>query len=109
MILDSEQSKNIVDRLRRELHPLKIILFGFQTRGNATSQESDVDLCVVVPDDAEHSYKKAVRAYNKSLRGLRIPKDIIVRHQSKFEEISHWLNSLEGEISRTGSPLYSVT
>lgn len=108
MILDPEQSKNIVDRLRRELNPLKIILFGSQSRGNATSQESDVDLCVVVPDDTEHSYKKAVRAY-KSLRGLRIPKDIIVRHQSKFEERSHWLNSLEGEISRTGSLLYSAT
>ena len=106
MILDQEQSKNIVERLKNELNPLKIFLFGSQAQGGASSETSDVDLCVIVPDDGEQSYRKTVRAY-KSLRDLKIPKDIVVRHQSQFEERSHWLNSLENEISRTGSLIYT--
>ena len=41
MILDSEQSKNIVDRLRRELNPLKIILFGSQSARSLRGKTDD--------------------------------------------------------------------
>jgi|GEM_PF-3715831 len=43
MILESEQAKNIVERLKAELNPLKIYLFGSQAAGRATQQTSDVD------------------------------------------------------------------
>jgi predicted nucleotidyltransferase len=106
MILESEQASSIVARLKAELNPLKIYLFGSQASGRASQQTSDVDLCIIVSDDSEPAFKKAVRAY-KSLRGLRIPKDILVRYQSQFEERARWVNSLEREVSETGTLIYA--
>lgn len=106
MILTPSQSKSIVDRLRTELNPIKIYLFGSQATGRATEDASDIDLCIVVQDDGEHPIKKAVRAY-RSLRGLGVPKDILVRSQSQFEERAHWINSLEKEVVETGKLLYA--
>ncbi len=82
MILRAEQSEEIVRRLKDELSPEEIYLFGSQAKGTAVEGRSDVDLCVVVADDGESSHRKAVRAY-RSLRGLGLPKDIIVRHPTK--------------------------
>jgi predicted nucleotidyltransferase len=106
MILKPEQSQKIVERLRRELDPVSIYLFGSQATERATEEDSDVDLCVVVPDDEEHTFKKASRAY-RSLRDLQLPKDIIVCHKSRFEKRSTWLNSLERHIAECGTILFS--
>jgi predicted nucleotidyltransferase len=94
----------IVERLRNELDPLKNYLFGSQASGTASEEDSDIDICIVVPDDSEHAFKKSVRAY-KSLRDLKLPKDILVRHKSRFEERATWLNSLEREIAERGTVL----
>jgi predicted nucleotidyltransferase len=105
MTLTDTQARDIVDRLEAALHPEEIILFGSQAAGTADTAESDVDLCVVVPDDSESSYDKTVRAY-RSLRGTGIPKDVIVRHRSRFNERARWSHSVEGQIAETGQRLY---
>lgn len=106
MILTPSQSKSIVDRLRAELNPIKIYLFGSQATGLANEDASDIDLCIVVPDDGEHPIQKAARAY-RSLRGLGMPKDILVRSQSQFEERVQWINSMEKEVMETGRLLFA--
>jgi predicted nucleotidyltransferase len=107
MILDPAESSQVVERLRRELDPLKIFLFGSQARGDAKAEVSNVDICVVVDDDDEQTHRKTVRAYH-SLADMAFPKDIIVRHSSKFEQRSKWINFLEREVSKTGLLLYSL-
>jgi len=105
MILQAEQSEEIVRRLKDELSPEEIYLFGSQAKGTAADGRSDVDLCVVVADDSESSHRKAVRAY-RSLRGLEFPKDIIVRHRSSFAERAQWTSSVEHEVARHGQRIY---
>ena len=106
MILNTEQSQNIVTQLRDELNPIRIYLFGSQANGTASEDGSDIDLCIVVPDDSEHVFKKATRAY-RALRNFKFPKDILVRHKTRFEERSTWVNSLEREIAERGTVLYT--
>jgi len=105
MILQETDTKEIVERIRKELHPNAIYLFGSQSSGKATTADSDVDLCIVVPDDGEDSYRKTVRAY-RSLRDLGFPKDVLVRHESRFNERSAWSNSVESQVIKTGQLLY---
>jgi predicted nucleotidyltransferase len=105
MILQTEQSEEIVRRLTAELSPEEIYLFGSQAAGTAVEGRSDVDLCVIVPDDDESSYSKSVRAY-QSLRGLGLPKDIIVRHRSRFTERARWTSSVEHEVVLHGRRIY---
>ena len=105
MVLQSEQSDEIVRRLKVELAPEEIYLFGSQAKGTAIEDQSDVDLCIVVADDEEPVYRKTVRAY-RSLRGLGLPKDIIVRHRSSFAERTRWTSAVEHEIAQTGRRIY---
>lgn len=105
MILQAEQSEEIVHRLKAELSPEEIYLFGSQAKGTAVEERSDVDLCVVVSDDGEPIHRKAVRAY-RSLRGLGLPKDIIVRHSRSFAERVRWTSSVEHEIALHGRRIY---
>lgn len=105
MILHADQSKEIVRRLRDELSPEEIYLFGSQAKGTAVEGQSDIDLCVVVADDGEPVRCKAVRAY-RSLRGLGLPKDIIVRHRSSFAERARWTSSVEHEVVLHGRRIY---
>ena len=103
-MLSPSQEREIVERLGF-LDPLRIFVFGSVASGRAVKGESDVDLCVVVPDDRESNYEKSVRAY-KSLRGMRFPKDIVVRHLSEFEKRRLWQSSLEREVAETGRILF---
>jgi predicted nucleotidyltransferase len=65
----------IVDRIVRQFHPLKIILFGSWARGEAR-WDSDVDLLVVLPK-VEHKRKATVQIGN-ALSDMPISKDIVV-------------------------------
>lgn len=105
MILKKEQAVEIVNRLQVALGPTAIYLFGSQADGKAVEAGSDVDLCVVVPDDDEDTYRKTVRAY-KCLRDLGFPKDVIVRHQTNFDKRSRWMSSIEREVARRGRLIY---
>lgn len=104
MILKEEQAKEIVNRPRATLQPRAVYVFGSQASGAAKSG-SDVDLCVIVPDDDESSYRKTVKAY-RCLRDLVFPKDVIVRHQTTFETRSRWRRSIEREVLRSGKLIY---
>lgn len=103
-MLEKKQLSQLVEGLQI-LNPTQVYLFGSQAQGTARPGLSDVDICVVVPDDAEDSYRKSVRAY-RSLADFPMAKDIVVRHETKFRERSSWQSSIEHEVLKTGRLLF---
>jgi predicted nucleotidyltransferase len=73
----------VVDRIVRKFHPVKIILFGSWARGSARD-DSDLDLLVVLAKTA-HSRKAAIQIGN-SLSNLPIGKDIVVTTPEDIEK-----------------------
>jgi predicted nucleotidyltransferase len=68
----------MVDRIVHEFHPVKVILFGSQARGDAHA-ESDIDLLVVMPDSWAGARKRtAAIDILGALRDLPVAKDIVV-------------------------------
>ena len=102
--LSPELLREIVQRLVEEFHPERIILFGSHAWGTP-SPDSDVDLLVVVPASQFPPAQRAMRAH-RALRGLGIPKDVLVRTRDEIERYRLVPASLEAEILERGRPLY---
>jgi predicted nucleotidyltransferase len=96
--------QEIVQRLVEEFHPERIILFGSHAWGTP-SPDSDVDLLVVVAGSQLPPAQRAMRAH-RALRGLGIPKDVLVRTREEIERYRLVPASLEAEILERGRPLY---
>ena len=65
----------MTDRIVRDFHPLRLILFGSHARGDARP-ESDVALFVVLPQVANK--RMAAVAIRRALADLPVRKDIVV-------------------------------
>lgn len=72
---DSRLLDEIVKRITRAVQPLRIVLFGSAVRGGM-GPHSDLDILVVMPDGTHR--RGASRTIFRALRGLGIPKDIVV-------------------------------
>ena len=82
----------------------KVYLFGSHAYGTPT-QDSDYDLCVVIPDNAMRQVD-AVKKIRKALFTVQTtPLDVIVYHADAFERRSKEI-SLERKIMREGVLLY---
>lgn len=103
-MLEQKQLSQLVEGLQ-VLNPSRVYLFGSQANGTARQGLSDVDICVVVPDDEEDSYRKSVKAY-RSLADFPMPKDIIVRHEGNFRKRSGWQSSIEREVVDHGQLIF---
>lgn len=66
---------DMTDRIARDFHPLRIILFGSHARGDATA-DSDIDLLVVLPEAPNK--RQAAIEIRRALRDLPVSKDIVV-------------------------------
>ncbi len=77
----------IKNRIVKEVHPEKIILFGSYAYGNPT-KDSDLDLLVILP--TEEPMHRRVTRIRKLLRDINIPKDIIVYTP---QEVEKWKNA----------------
>lgn len=91
-------------KLVEELHPVAIYLFGSRATGQARP-DSDIDLCIVVPDNDQPRHEISARAY-LCMRRSPVPKDLIVIKESAFRKRSRWLNAIEREVKDTGKLLY---
>lgn len=78
--LTAEMTKRIVE----SVHPLRIILFGSQARGESHN-DSDFDLLIIGPS-TEPRWKRVVPLY-QALAGLGVSKDIV---WWTAEEIAEW-------------------
>lgn len=97
---------DVVRRLVEIYHPLRIYLFGSTARGDA-GPNSDYDVMLVVPDEAPPELQECDLAY-RTLRGLRIAKDILVWRRTEFERRLHLKASLPSTIVREGKLLYAA-
>jgi predicted nucleotidyltransferase len=94
----------ITDRLVEYYHPERIYLFGSEARGDA-GPDSDLDFCVVVPDDAPAELLR--RGIYSVLRGIGFPKDVVPWRRSDFEARAAYVRtSLPATIVREGKLLY---
>ncbi len=93
-----------MDRLVREFHPEQIILFGSHAWGNPTD-DSDVDLFVVVSESDESPYRRAVRAH-RCLEGLGLRKDVLVRTRAEADRYREVVASLEHKVFTQGRILH---
>src|SRR5690348_10066228 len=80
--------------------PERIYLFGSWARGDA-KPDSDLDLAVIVPDDAEPERKRSRLAY-ETLWPTGSSGDIIVWTRSRFDACLHLPATLPATIVREG-------
>ena len=90
-------------RLVQQFQPLKIILFGSQATGRATS-ESDIDLLVVLPQVA--SKRAAAVAMRRSLADLPMGKDIIVATPEDIARRGYIVGTVLHQAITEGEVLY---
>lgn len=95
----------ITGRLVEHYRPERIYLFGSEARGDA-GPDSDLDFCVVVPDDAPVELLRDGGIYSV-LRSMGYPKDIVPWRRSDFEaRAAHIRASLPATVVREGRLLY---
>lgn len=102
--IPSDIRKEIIRRLVDEFHPERIYLFGSHAWGKPDA-ESDLDLLVIVEKSREKPIQRAVRA-QRSLRGMKVPVDILVKTRKEFDRFTSVKASLEAQIAREGKLLY---
>ncbi len=102
--LDADLLETATQRLVAEFQPDQIWLFGSHAWGNPHA-DSDVDLLVVVPHSDETPIRRAQRAH-RSLRGLRMPKDVLVETRQEVDRVKDLKTSLENTILSRGRRLY---
>ena len=98
--------REVIDRLVRAYRPERIYLFGSMARGDA-GPDSDYDLLVVVPDDADRERRGSRLAY-VTLRGTGIAADVLVSTRSRFDARARVRASLPATILREGRLLHAA-
>lgn len=93
-----------IDRLKAEFQPEEIFLYGSHAWGTPHN-DSDVDLLVIVPSSEEPPIRRSQRAH-RCLRGLRLPKDVLVETRQEVNRVKDLDASLENVIYRRGRRLY---
>lgn len=104
-MINNETIEEVKKRLIKAYNPVAIYLFGSYAWGSPT-EDSDLDLLIVIDKSNEKSYKRAMPAYD-ALFGMGISKDIIVYTKEEFEKISSNITTLGYKIKNEGELLYA--
>ena len=102
--INADLLQTATQRLVAEFQPEQIWLYGSHAWGDP-HDNSDVDLFVVVRDSAETPIRRAQRAH-RCLRGLRMPKDVLVETRQEVDRVKELKTSLENTILSRGRRLY---
>jgi uncharacterized protein len=94
----------IVKRLVIAYEPERVYLFGSPARGDA-GPDSDLDLLVIVPDDATPERRRSRLAY-EVLRGTGVAADVVVWSRDYFERRREVPASLPAVVHREGRLLH---
>jgi predicted nucleotidyltransferase len=102
-----EMIEEITRRLVAFYKPDRIYLFGSDARGQS-GPDSDLDFCVVLPDDAPISLYRAAGVH-RNLWGVRAAVDVVRVSRSDFERrAGAALSSLPATVVREGKVLYDA-
>lgn len=102
--LDKTLLDTVTQRLVSEFQPEQIWLYGSHAWGTP-HEDSDVDLFVVVSGSEESPIRRSQRAH-RCLRGLRMPKDVLVETRQEVDRVKERGTSLENHILTQGRRLY---
>ncbi len=98
--------REIVRRIRREVRPQKIVLFGSRARGTPR-RHSDYDILVVKRTRLPH-HRRTIPVY-RALCGLRVPVDVVMYTPG---EVRDWRSVRQAFVTtaiREGKVLYEET
>jgi len=98
--------QQIVDRLVQVLHPQEIYLFGSQATGK-THEHSDLDLLIVVDDDAGDLHELAGRGYI-ALSYIGLPVDLVFYRRKSMGKWAPVEFSLPYEATHKGKLVYAA-
>jgi len=93
----------MVKRIRQEVEPLRVLLFGSRARGG-NRPNSDFDLLVIAPSNLPR-WKRTVGLYQR-LSGLGVAKDIVWWTPEEIEEWKGVKNHFITTAMREGQVLY---
>jgi predicted nucleotidyltransferase len=102
-VVSKEGIRELKNRLVREFHPKRIILFGSQARKSA-DERSDVDLLVICPIHGKR--RTLMVAMDRAIKGLPIARDIIILTPDEFERDRHIPGTVARPAWREGKVLY---
>ena len=102
--LDDTLLQTATQRLVAEFQPEQIWLYGSHAWGSP-HDDSDVDLLVVLRHSDETPIHRSQRAH-RCLRGLRMPKDVLVETRQEVDRVKGLKTSLENIILTRGRRLY---
>ncbi len=102
--LDDSLLQTVTQRLVEEFQPEQIWLFGSHAWGTPTD-DSDLDLMVIVPQSDEPAIRRSQRAY-QCLWELPMPKDVIVPTRAQVDRYKHLRASLFHQVLHHGRKLY---
>ena len=97
--------EKVKKRLVKVYNPIAIYVFGSYAWGTPT-EDSDLDLLIVVDKSDEKSYKRPV-AGHRALRGLDISKDLIIKTKEEFKQASNNITTLIYKIKNDGKLIYA--
>ena len=100
----TELLDQITQKLVETLNPEQIILFGSYAYGEP-NENSDIDLLVIVSQSNEPRYRRSRQAY-KVLRGIGVPKDILILTRAEVEKKARVTTSLVNQALLQGKFLY---
>lgn len=95
---------SVKDKLVKAYNPLKIYIFGSYAWGTPT-QDSDLDLIIVIATSRQQFYERAVKGYHV-LRDMTLSKDILVFTQKEFDEHAKDVTTLCYKTRQDGKILY---
>ena len=93
-----------VERLKAEFQPEEIYLFGSHAWGTPTD-DSDVDLMVILPQSDERPIRRDQRAQH-CLGRLPFSIDVLVRTRSEVNRVREVRGSLTREVFQNGRKIY---
>src|ERR1035438_10312 len=101
--------QEVIEEITRRLvdfyHPVRVYLFGSVARGDS-GPDSDLDFCVVVPDNAPGDIFRA-GASRPALAGISAAADVVPWRRTDFEQRAEWVKaSLPATVIREGRILY---
>ena len=102
-------SKDVIDEVKNRLvktyNPIAIYLFGSYAWGTPT-EDSDLDLLIVIDKSDEKSYKRQYSGYD-ALFELGISKDLVIYTKEEFEKSSSNKTTLCYKIKKDGELIYA--
>jgi len=108
-IAEIDKINEISNAIVAELQPEQIYLFGSFAKGTQT-EDSDYDLCVIMPNDSKNPIDLEVKAYDALFNKFYAKEeirdiDLIVNKKAIFDRLSKE-SSLQRDITKTGVCIY---